>query len=179
MVYKYDQNGDGVINGNDWVMLIFGLRRGGSAYYALDVTDPENPKYLWSFNASTSGFEELGQSWSEPQFGLVKDGSAKKVVAFIGAGYDDVNEDQRYGNTQNFTGIDRVPDAADRPATIDQLPAATSDLGNTGGHGRGVYAFLVATFDSNGVEQKATSPTLVWKFTRQGEHQRHPFGCDL
>ena len=28
-------------------ILIFGLRRGGNYYYALDVTNPTVPKYLW------------------------------------------------------------------------------------------------------------------------------------
>ena len=167
VVYKYDQNGDGEIvsDDGDWVMLIFGLRRGGSAYYALDVTDPDNPKYLWSIDASTSGFEELGQSWSEPQFGLVKDGSAKKVVAFIGAGYDNVNEDQRFGNTQNYTGTTADPATSTGDVTS---TGSTTDLGTTGGQGRGVYAFLVATFGTGDVEQEATSATRVWYFTRRG-----------
>ena len=37
------------------------LSNGGlSSYFALDVTDPENPKYMWEFSGSTSGSNLLG-----------------------------------------------------------------------------------------------------------------------
>ncbi|HEX2227900.1 MAG TPA: PilC/PilY family type IV pilus protein [Candidatus Binatia bacterium] len=63
---------------------IFGLRRGGKSYYALDVTDTTNPLYLWSFTDS-----KLGETWSEPVIGRIKltDGTSK-YVAFLGGGYD-------------------------------------------------------------------------------------------
>ncbi len=63
---------------------IFGLRRGGKTYYALDITDTTNPQYLWSFTDS-----KMAESWSEPVIGRIKlsDGSTK-FVAFIGGGYD-------------------------------------------------------------------------------------------
>jgi len=37
---------DREINGQD-VFLYFGLRRGGKAYYGLDISDPEDPSMLW------------------------------------------------------------------------------------------------------------------------------------
>lgn len=73
-------------------ILIFGLRRGGDRYYALDVTLPNEPKFLWEIGPSTSGFRELGQTWSTPQLGKIKYGSGEKWVAFIGGGYD-TNQD--------------------------------------------------------------------------------------
>lgn len=37
-------------SGNDWhTVLVVGLRQGGPAYVALDVTDPYNPTFLWQF----------------------------------------------------------------------------------------------------------------------------------
>jgi type IV pilus assembly protein PilY1 len=65
-------------------IVIFGLRRGGKTYHALDVTDTTNPLYLWSFTDS-----KLGESWSEPVIARIKlsDGTSK-YVAFIGGGYD-------------------------------------------------------------------------------------------
>ena len=101
-----DQDGDGNIEAGDRVVLYIGLRRGGSAYYALDVTDPVNPVFLWritpsgvttpnGFDASTAGnFTELGQSFSRPRVGLVNlgvnpDGSAvRRLAVFFGGGYD-------------------------------------------------------------------------------------------
>lgn len=66
----------------------FGLRRGGSAYYALDVTDPEAPKLAWKINSSTTGFSALGRSFSRPQVSKVRlDGKEVPIVAFSG-GFD-------------------------------------------------------------------------------------------
>jgi len=73
-------------------ILIFGLRRGGNRYFALDVKTPDSPKLLWEITPSTTGFGELGQTWSTPQLGKIKYGSGEKWVAFIGGGYDE-NQD--------------------------------------------------------------------------------------
>jgi len=59
-----DANNDGIVNGTDTVMLVFGMRRGGSAYYALDVTKPDAPKLMWTLDNNSPGFEQLAQSWS-------------------------------------------------------------------------------------------------------------------
>ncbi|WP_076542952.1 pilus assembly protein [Shewanella sp. UCD-KL21] len=47
-----------------WAYL--GMRRGGSSYYALDITNPNAPSFKWVINSDTEEFEDLGQSWSEP-----------------------------------------------------------------------------------------------------------------
>ena len=83
-------------------ILIFGQRRGGNRYIALDVTDRLNPKFLWELSPSTriygtttyntTDYKELGQTWSTPQIGKIKNGSGEKWVAFIAAGYD-TNQD--------------------------------------------------------------------------------------
>jgi type IV pilus assembly protein PilY1 len=39
---------------------------GYSSYFALDVTDPTTPKYLWEFPGSTSAVEQLGYSTTGP-----------------------------------------------------------------------------------------------------------------
>jgi type IV pilus assembly protein PilY1 len=79
-------------------ILIFGLRRGGSAYYALDVTDPETPKYLWNISPSKAGFSLLGQSWSTPMIGKIGVssmlGTTDKYAAFIGGGYDEGQDEE-------------------------------------------------------------------------------------
>ena len=85
-------------NGNiKKVILIFGLRRGGNRYYALDVTDPLVPKFLWEINpnATASPYAKIEQSWSTPLMGQVAceasapncDGG-KRWVAFIAGGFD-------------------------------------------------------------------------------------------
>jgi type IV pilus assembly protein PilY1 len=84
---------------------VFGERRGGNTYYALDVTDTSNPPlYLWSFSDT-----RLGETWSEPAIGKVKmaDGT-DKWVAFFGGGYDTTNANYSSGNktTEAFFAID-------------------------------------------------------------------------
>lgn len=73
-------------------VLIFGERRGGSRYYALDVTDPLDPRWLYEINAqklSASGIKAtLGQSWSRPQPLVLKSGSTKNPVFLLAGGYD-------------------------------------------------------------------------------------------
>ena len=64
-------------------IVVFGLRRGGPYYYALDITDTTAPSYLWSFTDT-----KISESWSEPAIGKVKIGGVDKYVAFFGGGYD-------------------------------------------------------------------------------------------
>lgn len=97
--YIYDANGDGNIDAGDKVHLYFGLRRGGTSYYALDVTDPETPKLLWRIEQGGQ-FAELGQTWSTPRVGRMLFGgssTARPVVIFAG-GYD-TNKDNVLGST--------------------------------------------------------------------------------
>jgi len=81
---------DGVIdsnNPNDHAYAFFGLRRGGSNYYGLDITNPDTPTLMWrigtdglySANTSSPGFAtgsaawfaELGQTFSTPAIGSI------------------------------------------------------------------------------------------------------------
>ena len=83
-------------------ILIFGQRRGGNRYIALDITNRLAPKFLWEINPTqriygtttytTTDYKELGQTWSTPQIAKIKNGSNQKWVAFIAAGYD-TNQD--------------------------------------------------------------------------------------
>ncbi len=70
--------------------IFLSARRGGRLLYALDVTDPTNPKFMWKHTNADPGFAELGQTWSQPKVAMVK-GNANPVLIF-GAGYDP-NED--------------------------------------------------------------------------------------
>ncbi len=68
VAYIKDVNNDGTISAaaGDKVFVYVGLRRGGRAYYALDLSVPDSPKFKWMIDNNTTGFSELGQSWSEP-----------------------------------------------------------------------------------------------------------------
>ena len=85
-----DLDGDGVVDGEDTVLLIVGMRRGGEAYHALDVTDPTRPRLAWTLDASTPGFAELAQSWSRASLVRVGDGDGERRVLMFGGGYDPI-----------------------------------------------------------------------------------------
>src|SRR5690606_25805629 len=74
---------------SDKVLLYTAMRRGGRLLYALDVSNPKQPKFLWKHNADT--LPVLGQTWSEPRVARVH-GHANPVL-IMGAGYDNVAED--------------------------------------------------------------------------------------
>ncbi|MCU0558817.1 MAG: PilC/PilY family type IV pilus protein [Desulfobacterales bacterium] len=104
-VYFMDINQNGLIDPGDRVVLVCGERKGGSSYFALDITDPDNPHFLWRIAPDSSGpvapslvIPELGQSWSEPQFGVVKTSDLDTVgtpVFFIGGGFSPDNSSGR------------------------------------------------------------------------------------
>jgi type IV pilus assembly protein PilY1 len=87
-------------------------RRGGRFIYALDVTNPTTPKFLWRKGCTSltddstcdSGFAELGQTWSLPQVATIHDGTntGRKVLIF-GAGYD-AAEDAESAPSQDTKG---------------------------------------------------------------------------
>lgn len=94
-IWITDKNNNGKVDGagsGDSAYLFFGLRRGGNAYYALDITNPSAPKLLWSVSNKTSGFNRLGQTWSKPTMGKLryKDSGTVKFeqVLVFGGGYD-------------------------------------------------------------------------------------------
>lgn len=83
----------------DHVYLYMGMRRGGDAYYALDVTDRSNPKLKWQIDSTTTGFGDLGQTWSTAKLSKIKwncdsDGEncTYKVVLIFGGGYDTIHD---------------------------------------------------------------------------------------
>jgi type IV pilus assembly protein PilY1 len=92
-VYFHDVHADGVLDiiDGDQVILVCGLRKGGSSYFALDITKPNDPQYLWQISPTNDAYADaLGQSWSEPQFGVVKTSdidTSGTTVCFIGGGY--------------------------------------------------------------------------------------------
>lgn len=75
----------------DRAILYIAVRRGGRFIYALDVTSPTAPKFLWKKGSGDLGFAELGQTWSQPIVTTIK-AQADPVLIF-GAGYDAASED--------------------------------------------------------------------------------------
>lgn len=80
--------------GMQWVY--GGLRMGGKSYYALDLTDIEKPKLKFHINpdadSASAALKKMGQSWSKPTLAYVNWGDTRKLVMFVGGGYDPVYE---------------------------------------------------------------------------------------
>lgn len=69
---------------NDWKsILVGGLNGGGKGYYALDITDPANPKALWNFTMTNDA--DIGYSYGNPVITKRRDGTW--VVVFT-SGYN-------------------------------------------------------------------------------------------
>ncbi len=105
------------------------MRRGGRAIYAFDVSNPDDPKFLWTrSNTSTTAdassptlnghasFAEMGQTWSTPKVipikktagvacSLANEATYTRALVF-GAGYDETQEDKA---NQGTTGVVRTP----------------------------------------------------------------------
>ncbi len=97
-VLKYDINGDGIVDptAGDRVLIFFGTGRGGSRYYAMDVTYKNSPKFLWSIGPETTGMSGIGQTWSSPVITHVNVSgptqNSQKIVLIFGGGYDPVED---------------------------------------------------------------------------------------
>ena len=117
--YTNWQTGGKLASGAEWrTVLVTGLRQGGEAYLALDITNPAAsscaspaqgdgyPCYLWEFpreDDTSSAQDYMAQSWGDPILTKVRvtDGSTvfERWVAIVTAGYDpssDPNEHAAY-----------------------------------------------------------------------------------
>jgi type IV pilus assembly protein PilY1 len=64
------------------------MRRGGTTYYAMDVTNPSSPRLAWKIDAGQPGFERLGQTWSRMTPARISDGGTPRDVLIFAGGYD-------------------------------------------------------------------------------------------
>ncbi|GGI72075.1 PilC/PilY family type IV pilus protein [Shewanella gelidii] len=116
-----------------WVFI--GMRRGGSAYYAFDITDPDAPKLMWRKSAESTGMSEMGQSWSEPvvtkipgwPVGNTSVGNASPVLIF-GAGYQPASKDSEGLGSDDSKGRGVFILDAETGALVHQFGAGSSGI---------------------------------------------------
>lgn len=94
-------NADGTTN---TAYLYLAMRRGGRLIYALNVSTPSSPQFLWKIDpagltnesgvtaGTSTDFAELGQTWSAPKVALIS-GYTNPVLIF-GAGYDSAEDSE-------------------------------------------------------------------------------------
>jgi type IV pilus assembly protein PilY1 len=125
----------------DHVYAYFGMRRGGSNYYAMDVTDTDDPQLMWTIFGPDAAypnpdFSDLGQTWSQPKLQKVLWGcgtscdpetnpSHLKDVLFFAGGYDPIH-DPVYNIDDTITLP--TPTTGDRGAAIYMVDAKTGAL---------------------------------------------------
>ncbi len=105
-------------------ILMIGERRGGNHYYALDISDIDNPKYLYTRTVS-------GQSWKQPEFMTVKTGSGTEQVFLLTGGYDDGYDDNDSLTSpvgDSVVMIDVETNAAIETFDSSDLPAMTNSI---------------------------------------------------
>ena len=105
-VWRNDEDNNLIVDDvDDKALLIIPMRRGGSNYYALDVTNPNEPKLAWVIEGGengTPGFDQLGQSWSKAVPARIKVDDDMVDVLVFGAGYD-VAQDPNYDDLDDRT----------------------------------------------------------------------------
>ena len=128
---------------------------GGRSYYALDLTDIDNPKVKFHIDPNSGrvysadkasgthyvALENMGQSWSKPRLDYVNWKGQRKLVMFIGGGYDAGGTDgnglfDAQGRRTGFAGYEYYN------YKQAQTSCTASDLTcSTGKKGSGVYMF--------------------------------------
>lgn len=87
-------------DGKQWVY--GGMRMGGRSYYSLDLTDIDNPKLKFHIDPATGrvyskahpngkvfdAIKNMAQSWSKPKLDYVNWKGERRLVMFVGGGYD-------------------------------------------------------------------------------------------
>lgn len=81
---------------NSRIWIFPSQRRGGRMLYGFDVTNPAAPTLKWRVGCPnlanntgcTTGFENIGQTWSVPSVGFLRGFSETTPVLVVGGGYD-------------------------------------------------------------------------------------------
>ncbi len=109
-----DTNNDGIVNNGEKLLLVLGMRRGGTAYHALDVSDPDSPRLAWVIDELNSDFPQLTQSWSRMSLIKVRDGTGERKVLAFAAGYDaDVQDPVNAPAVSKGNAIYMIDDSGD------------------------------------------------------------------
>lgn len=149
-IYQDDVNSDGklVATDGDKAYIYVGMRRGGDFVYALDVSDPAVPKFLWKKSSSDTGYSIMGQSWSTLRPAKIR-ALADNHVVIMGAGYDALNEDVEpaLANTkgQGIFVINGVTGALIKHIYVAGMGSMPADLTVIDRNGDGFFDRIYAT----------------------------------
>ena len=192
-VQDMDRDGSIISGDGDRVYLYSGMRRGGKAYYALDITNPESPRLMWTIDNKDNDFSELGYTFSNPRVGLVDSATGPRPVVMFAGGYD-LNKDRRgvIGSNDSEGNAIYVVDAQsgqliwkarqgsggagasvfEHPGLVDSIPS-TLTVGDTDGDG---LTDRIVVGDTGGNIWRADivgKDTVDWSLTLLASVGRH------
>jgi len=160
-----EDGGDGTISGSDTAYIYFGLRRGGRDMYALNISNPDTPSFLWKITGGSGDFAELGQTWSAPVVTTIPgyydmvdhdndadtdDIAVYKKVLIFGAGYDTNKDATGLGTADSMGRGVFIVDATTGQLIRSFTPATGSSTNiQVAGLSHSVPA-SVTTIDTNG-----------------------------
>ncbi|MGI2104741.1 pilus assembly protein [Shewanella frigidimarina] len=112
--------------------LFVGMRRGGKSYYALNITNPDLPSFMWKVDPSSSGMSEMGQSWAEPVVTLIPgvpsgnmSAASATPVVILGGGYNPSTKDGSGIGIDDTTGRSVYVLNAETGALVHQFGTST------------------------------------------------------
>jgi len=187
---------DVFINGAWHTVLIGSLRYGGRGIYAIDVTNPAAPVFLWERNYTMSGFQHLGYTYAYPNVARLSYNGGKWVV-LLASGYfplpdltppDPVSNDPSANQTSLFvidlqTGslIREIPTTLTAPSSYGLSTAAAYDLNSDQVDDIAVAGDLAGNlwrFDLSSTSASSWTVDLMFKtYTSAGEIGRHPISA--
>lgn len=183
-VWTNDSNNNVVVDPDETAMLYVGMRRGGSNYYAFDIHNRTNPSLKWVIKGGddgSTGFKELGQSWSKMIPTRIRYKNELRNVLIFGGGYD-VNNDVDYTIGAEAKTADTVGRAifiidAETGELIYQL-GHTTDTGADQKDFNMKYSFAsdidVQDFDADGFVDTLFAADMggqVWRFDLDLYHE--------
>jgi type IV pilus assembly protein PilY1 len=106
--FRTDLNRNGIVDGADKVYLFFGMGRGGSNYHALDVTNKNSPRHLWTLGPTQ--LPGIGQTWAAPVMTriTVRNGptqNADKLALVLAGGYDATQDNDSTTSLYNTDAV--------------------------------------------------------------------------
>jgi len=106
---------------NKWhTVLVAGLNAGGRGFYALDVTDPDNPKALWEINGGAAAancsmtdaqasdgtrYDDCNMGFSHGNPLIVKNAADGRWVAIVSSGYNNAGATAADGDGKGYIYI--------------------------------------------------------------------------
>ncbi|MDH4556801.1 pilus assembly protein PilY [Pseudomonas sp. BN417] len=154
----------GTISGSEKTFIYAGMRRGGRALYAFDVTSPSTPVLKWKVgcpnltndnNCSSSVMQDIGQTWSSAMVLKAQGyGGGNSPLLIMGGGYDNC-EDIDTGTANHDSSC-----SSGKGRRIYVLDANTGSVLQTFQTKRGVVGDVTVVPNSAGFAQYAYAADL-------------------